>query len=377
MRLHATVFIAVVLAGPASAEAQSASGAQPVLAVTARLLKADGRTGSSAGGDHPLAAGKSVTHYLHAGRIGQDGICTVGSSSGTPKGLEELVTSAAHVWRVTVTGVSFDSGQQTFDLEWARYASESGVSPVLSRKQRLTLAQDETFTLDLMQSTGVACATSAIIIELRAGAREDPALADTVLQYDLWLVRTDASGKKETRRFLMTAKQGSAVPFEFAPLRSDVPKLKADQYDFDVLTNVAGQLRGRARHDGKLAIELVTTRQDLLHRGGQETSRIDGLGRGRKVVDAAWGEAVEIHLPGGSGVTGSYASAADAAQAKGTTGRLSAGPEGGRTIPAQAVTLQNGRVIINYSAFFANETVSLILRVTKPEAESAEHLMRR
>ena len=135
MRVRATVLIAVLMAAPISAAAQSASGPQPVLAVTARLLKADGRTSGSAGGDDPLVAGTPVTHYLHAGRIGQDGICTVGSSSSTSKSLEEFVKSAAHVWKVSVTGVSSNGGQQTFDLEWARYAAESGVSPVVARKQ--------------------------------------------------------------------------------------------------------------------------------------------------------------------------------------------------------------------------------------------------
>jgi hypothetical protein len=356
---------AVLLGGlTAPVAAQSAPGVEPMLAVTARSFNADGSAGAGAGGNDPFVVGKSTTHYLHAGRSGQDGLCGLGSSDGSVRGLDDLLTTAAHVWKVTTTGVKYEAGRQTFDLEWARYAARSGAVPVVLRKQRLTLAQAQTYTLDLLHNTNPDCRTASIVLEIEAGAREDPALANTVLHYDVWLVRRDASGKKETHQFVLTGKQGAAVPFAFAPLVGEVPKLQANQYDFSVQTRVSGELRGRIGANGRLSLELTTRRQDRLYHPAQAPSSNPLLGAGRKVLDVGEGEVVEIELPARSGYMDAYASAADAAQGKGTLSRVGAG----QGVPASslpAVSLQNGRVVVSFGPYFANERVSLIVQARK------------
>jgi hypothetical protein len=369
MRTHIqSVFLMAVLAGGFAAplSAQDA-GVQPMLGVTLRSFHADGGSGWGAGGSDPFVVGTSSTHYVHAGRSGQDGVCHGGSADGSVTSrLEDLLKTAAHVWKVTTTGVKYEGGQQTFDLEWARYASTSGAVPVASRTQRLTLAQGQTYTVDLLHNTSADCRVASVVLELEAGAREDPALANTVLHYDVWLVRRDASGKKETHQFVLTGTQGTAVPFAFAPLAGDVPKLQANQYDFSVTTSVSGELRGRLRADGRLSIELTTSRRDRLHREGEDPSASTGLGGGRKVLDAAPGEAVEIELPARSGYMAHYASAADAAQGKGSLSRVGAG-QGGTAAALPAVSLQNGRLVVNFGPYFANERVSLIVQVKRAE----------
>jgi hypothetical protein len=371
MRTHIqSVFVAAsVLAGGLAAPvaAQDTAGVQPMLAVTARSFNADGSHGSSAGGNDPFVVGKSATHFLYAGRSGGDGVCDTGSADASRTTVDALLKTAAQVWKVTTTGVKYDAGRQTFDLEWARYAAAVGTVPVASRKQRLTLAQDQKYVVDLLH-TSPECLKPSIVLELQTSAREDPALASTVLHYDIWLVHRDASGQKETRQFVLTGRQGAAVPFAFAPLVGDVPKLQADQYDFSVQTSVSGELRGRAGADGRLSIELTTSRQDRLHREGQEAPANNGLGAGRKVLDVGEGEAVEIELPAPSGgYSAAYASAADAAaQGKGTISRIGAG-QGAPASSLPAVSLQNGRVVVSFGPYFANERVSLIVRVKKAE----------
>ena len=369
MRIQMQVAIGaavVLLAVTGSAVAQQSAGAQPVLAMRAYSVAADGSTVASAGGDDPLAAGKAITHYLYAGKAGQEGLCSSGSADGTITDLETLLGRAAHVWKVTATGVKYEGGKQTFDLEWARYASASGTVPLVSRRQRLTLAQDQTYTLDLLHNTSSDCRTASIVLELEAGAREAPALANTVLHYDVWLVRRDASGKKETRQFVLTGKQGAAVPFAFAPLVGEVPMLQPNQYDFSVQTHVSGELRGRIGANGRLTLELTTRRQDRLHYSAQDPSASPGLGAGRKVLDVAEGEAVEIELPARSGYSAHYASPADAAQGKGTSSRIGAG-QGAPAASLPAVSLQNGRVVVSFGPYFANERVSLIVQARKAE----------
>ncbi len=231
MHGFALVIAAALVAAPSAALAQAGAGTEPVISVTARAISPDGASRSSAGGTDPLVIGMPATHYLHAGRLGEKAICILGSSNGKVKGLDDLLKTAAHVWKVTTTGVSSELGRQTIDLEWARY-DDGQTTPATSRRQRVTLAQGEPLTLDMLHNSSGACSISSVVLELEFSTREDPALADTMLKYDLWLVRTDASGKKETRHFVMTGRQGAAVPFSFAPLRSDVPTLTPNQYRF-------------------------------------------------------------------------------------------------------------------------------------------------
>ncbi len=135
-----------------------------------------------------------------------------------------------------------------------------------------------------------------------------------------------------------------------------------------MLTSVAGELRGRAGQDGRVAVQMVTSRQDSLYRAGQTPAKVEGFGEGRKIVDAGFGESVEIRLPSRRGTAGSYATPEDAAAAQNTTTRLSAGSPAAAAAPVGPVEIRNGRLVVNYGSFFANETVSLILRVTKAES---------
>src|SRR5688572_21273661 len=324
MRLHIqSVLVAGILAGAMVTPtwAQETTGARPMLGATLQSVRADGSVGGSAGGSDPFVVGKSATRYLYAGRSGQDGACNGGSADGSVTELSGLLKTAAHVWKITTTGVKYDGGKQTFDLEWARYTSASGTVPLVSRKQRLTLAQDQVYTVDILHNTSTECRTVSVVIEVEATVREDAALADTVLHYDVWLVRRDASGKKETRQFVLTGKQGAAVPFAFAPLVGEVPTLQPNQYDFSVQTHVSGELRGRIGANGRLSLELTTRRQDRLYHPAQDPTSNPELGAGRKVLDVGEGEAVEIELPARSGYSAHYASAANAAQGKGTESR--------------------------------------------------------
>jgi hypothetical protein len=364
--IHSGLMAAVLAGGFAAPLAAEQAGVQPMLAVTARAFHADGAAGASAGGSDPFVVGKSATYFLYAGRSGQEGGCSLGSADSSARGLDELLNTAAHVWKVTATGVKYEGGKQTFDLEWARYASAAGAVPVVSRKQRLTLAQDQAYTVDLLHNSSGDCRTSSIVVEIAAGVREDPALANTVLHYDVWLVRRSASGKKESRQFVLTGKQGAAVPFAFAPLVGEVPALQPSQYDFSVLTHVSGELRGRIGANGRLSLELTTRREDRLYHPAQDPPSNPGLGAGRKVLDVGEGEAVEIELPARSGYSAHYASAVDAAQGKGTMSRLGAG-QGAPASSLPAVSLQNGRVVVSFGPYFANERVSLIVQARKVE----------
>jgi hypothetical protein len=337
----------------ASATSAAADDQAPKLTVRARALTADGGPGSSTASPHPMVIGEGVTSYLFAA----DSLCGVGGAEVTAQHLEDLLRRKMHVWKVTRTGVSHANGKVTFDLEWSRFDKGSGV-PSASGRQRLTLGEGAAYPFDMLRAPS-ECNVSAIVLEVEAGTIESSAFADEMLYYDLWLKYDDGSGKKETRHFVASGKHGALVPFEFTPLRFDTPTLTANQYDLDVVTRVLGHVRGRMLDEKRVSIELETSRSDRIERPEDPKS---GPARetGRKRIDVDVNQTVEIEFPP---VTGQAAHVATA-NTKGISGRISAGPA--TTQPAApAVTLKDGMVIVSFREFFADDRLSVLIRVRK------------
>jgi hypothetical protein len=260
-------------------------------------------------------------------------------------------------------------------MEWQRFDRGSTAAAV-SSKGRMTLADGQTQALDLVHGAATApCHTPAVILELRASTREDPALADTVLQYDMWLVRQDRFGKKETRHLMLSGVQGGAPAFHFPPLVTPVTRLQPDQYDFKVATRVSGTVRGRLTHDGRVSVELETHRSDRVERVPSSSLAAPRSAGGRKVLTGTLGEAIEIELPPAAGSSSTFASAKSEADARAQRGRGTAtgnplAPDARGTV--EPVLIGNGRLVVNYAPFFEGERVSVIVQVRKADAGGEE-----
>lgn len=325
------------------------------LNVRARALSSDGRADNSAASPHRMVVGQGITSYLFA----TDTLCGLGGAEVTAQNLEELLRRKMHVWKVTRTGVGHANGKITFDLEWSRFDKGSGV-PAASGKYRLSLAEGAVYPIDMVRAPGGGgCDTAAVVVEVEAGTIESAAHADETLYYDLWLKYDDGTGKKETRHFVATGKHGAAVPFDFSPLRFDMPTLTANQYDLDLVTRVQGAIRGRIGDNRTVTIELDTKRMDRLERADDPTITT-ARGSGRKVLELTFGETVEIELPA---VTG-FASHAASADATGLSGRIVAAP--GTAPPAPAVSLsKDGHLVVRFKEFFEGDRFSVLVRVRK------------
>lgn len=378
--LTATIVVPMMLGFGAPAIAQT--GADPVVMVELRALRADGTAPRNAAISRVSKPGEMATTYVHAGRAEdpQSTLCTMRAASGTPQLTDrdrQGFEGAAYLWKVTTTTGAFEAGRLTVDLEWQRF-DQGSAAAALSGKQRIILEEGgRGYPLDFVRGNTPAC--PAAILEVTAGVREDPAFADTVLRYDMWLVRQDRLGKKETRQLILSGAHGSETDFQFAPLLADVPALQADQYDFRVATRVKGTVRGRMSHDGRVAIELETHRSDRVERPGQALTPPRTFG-GRKTLTGTLGEAIEVQLPAGSGYTSTYVSAKAEAESK--QRRQSGNPLGvraadgspGRTEP---VIVRDGRLEVNYGPFFEGERLSLIVQVRKAEGAEAEPIAKR
>lgn len=344
--------VAVLLGCPDPAAADQI----PQLAVTARIIHSDGGSSTSNSSPHPMALSTGVTSYVFA----SDSLCGVGGADGSARNLDDLLRQRGHVWKVTRTGVSHADGKLTFDLEWSRYDG-GNPTPASNSRQRLTLAEGATYPIDMIRASSPgSCHAAAVMLEISAGTIEAPAFADTVLHYDLWLTHQDSSGQKQTRHFVVSAKQGASGSFEFAPLRFDVPKLAPDQYDFDLVTRIIGAIKGRLRENGKVDVELETRRMDQLEAPDTTKPSLPRAG-GRKLMELVLGETVEVELPSVSGFVAHAASP----QSPGFSGSIGMAPRRGTPPPAPAVALKDGMIVVSFREFFDGDRFSVLVRVRK------------
>ena len=354
MKPHALLTFGVLVLGVA-ATGRAHADQVPQLSVNARMIHADGSPGSSSASPHAMVVGQGVTSYVFA----SESLCGVGAARDGK--LDDVLKeqTRGYLWKVTRTGVSHVNGLLTFDLEWTRYDDGSPISSA-SAKQRLTLNEGTSFPIDMLRAAAPgSCKAGAVILEISASAIEVPAFADTVLQYDLWVTHQDGTAQKQTRHFVVSAKQGAASAFEFAPFRFGIPKLTADQYDLDLVTRVIGSIRGRLRENGKVDIDLETRRLDRLERRDEPTAATPRLG-GRKTIELELGETVEIVLPPLSGFVAHVASP----QSPRLTAQVGIGPRGSAP-PSSAVSLKDGAIVVSFKEFFDGDRFSVLVRVRK------------
>ena len=354
MNPHRRLMFGALLLGLASAGRAHADQV-PQLSVNARMIHANGSPGSSSASPHPMVVGQGVTSYVFA----SESLCGVGAARDGK--LDDVLKdqTRGYLWQVTRTGVSHVNGLVTFDLEWSRFDDGSPISSA-SAKQRLTLDEGTSYPIDMLRAASPGnCKAGAVILEIAASAIEAPAFADTVLQYDLWVTHQDGTGQKQTRHFVVSAKQGTAGAFEFAPFRFGIPKLTVDQYDLDLVTRVIGSIKGRLRPDGKVDVDLDTRRIDRLERR-DEPPTSQPRASGRKSLSLQLGETIEIELPNGSGFVAHVASP----QSPALSGGFGVGHRGSAP-PSPAVAFKDGAIVVSFKEFFDGDRFSLLFRVRK------------
>ena len=342
----------------ATSAAAFAADQVPQLSVIARLVHADGAAGNASKSPNPMVVGEGVTSYIFA----PDTLCGLGAAKEGTRTLNEL--REGHVWKITRTGVAHRDGRLTFDLDWSRFDPGSS-APAAAGQQRLTLAEGATYLIDLVRAKAPGqCNAGSVVLEVEASAIEQPAFADTVLTYDVWVTHQDSTGKKQTKHLVITGKQGKGTDFDFTPFRFDVPKLAPDQYDLDLVTRLTGIVKGRLRDDGKVDVDLETRRVDRLERPDQPAPSVARAG-GRKTLEVLLGETIEIELPKVSGVNAHVASP----QSGGLNVRAGVGAREAAPQTGPAVALKDGAIVVNIKEFFAGDRFSVLIRVRKGEQE--------
>jgi hypothetical protein len=279
-----------------------------------------------------------------------------GGGVGGDRPIEELLKKSSFVWKITALPTRYEKGRATFDLEWARYRADSGLRPVAQGRQILTLAEGQRQVLDLARGASgtTNCNADSTLVEVGAAVKEDPKLAATILQYDLWLMHNLPDGEQKVRHFIAMGTQGAEVAFAFVPLRFPVPQLVSNQLRYDIITSVGGKLRGRVMPDGRISLTVDTTRNDGMGLRGGPQSGFNG-GSGAKFLEVAEGEAIEIELPAANGHSSRAAFA-------GVIVPPRAGAPDAQTEP---VSVRDGRVTVDEGLFFQGHRTSVVVQIRR------------
>jgi hypothetical protein len=104
---------------------------------------------------------------------------------------------------------------------------------------------------------------------------------------------------------------------------------------------------------------------DVARRGVAAAARAGVGGEGRKLIDVAPGEAVEIQLPARNGTSSTLATPAAVEAAKGEMSGVR-GP-GSQPGPSEPLSIVDGRLVVKYAPFFDGQPVSLIVHVKRVE----------
>jgi hypothetical protein len=333
----------------------------PQVTITLRNYGGAPRGGGTAATPQPFVVGQPFTTFKFAGDLvrGDQSICTIGLDNTHT--LDELLARRAHVWKITVTPLGYEDGRATMRLEWARYKAGGSQQPVASASLQLTLDEGERRPLDMLHAdAGSQCPGNSAVLDVTADMVEDPASADELLRYDLWLVHKDAQGRESRRQYTATVRHGGLVDYAFAPLRFQVPDQPGSTRRFDVLLTLKGSVRGRLEADGKIRLLLESlAARHLGVRGAAPAARGSG-GQGRKSLEVTPGEAVEIKIPTPNGWAAMGLNEGDK-----ISGRIGFAQGGPKTAPAQAVSVEDGAVRVSYEKFFEGHETSLILKVTR------------
>jgi hypothetical protein len=185
----------------------------------------------------------------------------------------------------------------TLEVRWNRDDSvEGAVRRGAGDVRTVTLRPNERHVVDLVRMTGTTVAN--LVLEVAATRAEDPALADAVLGYDLWLVHDTAAGTRTTRRLTRSGRPGEEVAFAFDPLAFSVDAAQPiDGATGPLKMTFQGVISGRPRPDGSLEVALRSERRMMVSRPGTVPGTPAGASGGVKAFVVKAGETTGIEFP--------------------------------------------------------------------------------
>jgi len=283
---------------PQQAPAVAAEAAGPRLSVKVSFTctPAYGITGQasgSAGGGMTWHLGERQTIGIQAGTVGHPDLC--GGGTGIGAAVDPGKAHALHVWNVTVQPVDVKGEQIAVNVDWKRFDAMPGGGYEARAGDRRTIAVSNggRQVLDLVFAPADSGShDSSVLVHVEASLLEDPALAETRLGYDLWLVDRDAAGREVTRHVEIAGKHGESIPFRFLPIgwSSDGSPASDDRRP-EIAVEVTGTIKGMLQRDGSLQLVVQPSRFERVGEVGGST------GYREKTLTAKPGETIRMDIP--------------------------------------------------------------------------------
>ncbi len=293
--VHAQSRIAPATAGRVGVATPSQSGDRLVSVTVAMVATTtDGGTGagSASAGGAALHLGEVQTAGVFTGAPGSPDLCAYHGAVGSSSGPSE--SGARHFWQVAARPVAVNGERITLDVDWKRFDTVPGGTPEQHAGDRrtITVVDGGQHVLDFVSAPPETSRCVNALVRIEAGIAVDPALANTTLGYDMWLVDEDGAGHQVTRHMEIGGMHGKPLDFRFLPigLSANGSPLPDDRRP-DISVEVSGTLKGRLLADG--SVEVVVTP----YRGVRSNRTGGGTRYREQTLVARPGETIRMDIP--------------------------------------------------------------------------------
>jgi hypothetical protein len=267
------------------AAVDASAGTTPYLVISIQNLSPARPGGAEASPSWALSSDTIAAPTVGAGSAEFADLCAI-SAGGA---MFQPGTRVA--WRVEGRLISRDADGARVWIRWTRMVMDRTLvdDDDLVREYETRLAEGERAVIDLIRpraGTGPDC--DGVVVKMWVELRDAPQLANRVLDYDIWLVHTEADGRQVVDRTAGRALQGKDVDYLFKRLRYDTTGIPDPDGAVDV--EVRGSVKGRLRPDGRIDLSV----------GASRTVWQAGLGNGEngnKQATIGDGDTLELKMP--------------------------------------------------------------------------------
>ena len=193
-------------------------------------------------------------------------------------------------WQFEMCLKSSDRSGAVVALHWARTVHDPAAvdADSIERSYEVSLSEHQKITLDLVRPRVLTNQCEGVSLELELRFQDPPELENALLDYDIWLLQTDESGREFIDRVQPRGFQGRDTEYAFRRQHYDMNGTRSATGPVSIA--LSGQVKGRVRSDGR--IDLVVSLGRTVWVGSLGTG--DG---GLKQETVADGETIELATP--------------------------------------------------------------------------------